>query len=58
MLYIQPGDEYTRICIPNITTPDNLPAQILHDHHDATFAVIWELAKHSTPYQGSFTELE
>jgi hypothetical protein len=37
MLYIQPGDDYARICIPHITKPYNLRAQILHDHHDATF---------------------
>jgi hypothetical protein len=37
LLYIQPGEDYARICIPNITKPYNLRAQILHDHHDATF---------------------
>ena len=38
LLYIQPGEEYARICIPNITKPFNLRAQILHDHHDADFS--------------------
>ena len=35
LLFIQPGEEYARICVPNITKPYNLRAQILHDHHDA-----------------------
>lgn len=37
MMYVQPGDDYARICIPNSTKPYNLRGQILHDHHDATF---------------------
>jgi hypothetical protein len=35
LIFVQPGEEYARICIPNITKPYNLRAQILHDHHDA-----------------------
>jgi hypothetical protein len=37
LLYIQPGQDYARICIPNTTRPYNIRARILRDHHDATF---------------------
>lgn len=35
LLHVQPGDDYTRVCIPNNTKLYNLRAQISHDHHDA-----------------------
>ena len=35
LLYVQPGEDQMRICIPHITKPYNLRAQILHDYHDS-----------------------
>lgn len=37
ILYLQPGNEYYRICVPATprTDPINLRVDIIHDHHDS-----------------------
>ncbi|KAI5450579.1 hypothetical protein NCC49_002838 [Naganishia albida] len=35
IVYMQPGNEYARICIPTVKEPTNWRMMITHDHHDA-----------------------
>lgn len=34
LLFIQPGGDFTRICVPDVTAPENLRLSVIGDHHD------------------------
>lgn len=35
LLFLQPGGDFTRICVHDVKTPENLRLSIIGDHHDA-----------------------